>query len=54
MVDFPQPDSPTNAKLWFGSIFKEKPLSTQLSALLGYLNQTFLNSMEPVIFKELS
>ena len=46
-VLFPQPDSPTRATDSDGLIFKVSPLKTKSSFLVGYLNQTFSNSISP-------
>ena len=46
-VDFPHPDSPTQAQEVPAGIFMFIPLNTHSDFLVGYLNQTSLNSMSP-------
>ena len=46
----PYPDSPTNAIESIGFIFTLRPLKTQCFGLIGYLNHTSLNSIDPTKF----
>jgi len=48
-VLFPQPLSPTSATDSLGLIVRLRPLSTKSSFLVGYRNQTFLNSILPLM-----
>ena len=47
IVLFPDPLSPTSPTFSLELILKLIPFKTQWSFLLGYLNQTFLNSISP-------
>jgi len=48
IVDFPHPDGPTNATFYPANILKLM-FSYIIFSLVGYLNETFLNSMSPLI-----
>jgi len=48
-VLFPHPLSPTSATDSLGLIVRLRPLRTKSSVLVGYLNQTFLNSILPLM-----
>jgi len=49
-VLLPQPDSPTRATVSHGFIVMLNPFKTKSSFLVGYLNQTLLNSINPFTF----
>lgn len=54
MVDFPDPDGPTNAVVFPASKSQEKSFNINYSGLVGYVKLTFSNKILPKNFSFLT